>query len=131
PARAAHVRAARLAKQAGQGREVKRRAQVGPRQVNLDPPPQPGAGHGVAEPTARFAAEQGLEPASVEADRHDDQVVGATLALVAILDGDNDLLVAGFDGYRPPGERAVAARGVENCLGLLREHAAVGALEEL
>src|SRR5438034_729736 len=67
----------------------------------------------------------------MEADRHDDQVIGDALALVTVLDGDDDLLVTRVDRYRPPGERTVAARGVENRLGLLREHAPVGAREEL
>ena len=98
---------------------MKRRAQVGHRQVNVDPLLEPGPGHGAAEPAARFAAEQRLEPASVEADRHDDQVIGDALALAALLDGDDDLLVARVDPYRPPGQRTVAAGRVENRLGLL------------
>jgi hypothetical protein len=73
-AKAAQVREARPLGQPSEDREVKRRAQAGHRQVNVDPLLEPGPGHGVAEPTARFAAEQRLEPAGVKADRHDDQV---------------------------------------------------------
>ena len=95
--------------QPGEDREVKRRAQASHRQIHVDPPLEPGPGHGVAEPAARFAAEQGLEPASVETDRHDDQVIGDALTLVTVLDGDDDLLIAGFDASRPP-RRAPGSR---------------------
>src|SRR2546428_229655 len=57
-AKAAQVREARPLGQPGEDREVKRRAQPGHRQVDVDPPLEPGPGHGVAEPAERLAAEQ-------------------------------------------------------------------------
>ena len=92
---------------------MKRRAQAGHRQVDVDPPLEPGPGHGVAEPAERLAAEQGLEPASMEADRHDDQVIGDALALVTVLDGDDDLLVTRVDRYRP-GRRELSEAEVQS-----------------
>ena len=105
-AEAAQVREARPLGQTGQDREVKRRAQAGHRQVDVDPPLEPGLG--LAEAPARFVSEERLEPATTEADRHDDQVISDTLALATVLDGDDDLLVARVDSYRPPGERTVS-----------------------
>src|ERR1700748_1812368 len=111
-AKAAQVREARPLGQPGEDREVKRRGQgrhrqsdvdplvgPGPRQGDVDPLLEPGPGRGVTEPAERLAAEQCLEPASMEADRHDDQVVGDALTLVTVLDGDDDLLVARVDLY--------------------------------
>src|SRR5215475_707033 len=122
-AKAAQVRKARPLSEAGDRRQVQRRAQAGDRQIELNPPFELGAGE--------RAAEQPLEPASLEADRDDDEVVGDTFALAAVLDRDDHLPLAGVDRRRPPGERAKAARGVQDRLGLLGEHAAVGALKEL
>ena len=110
---------------------MQRRAQAGDRQIEPDPPFEVGAGERVAEPAAGLAAEQRLEPAGLEADRDHDEVVGDAVALAAVLDRDDYLPLACVDRGRPPGERAKAARGVQDRLGLLGEHAAVGALEEL
>src|SRR6266568_4132894 len=107
---------------------MKRRAQPGDGQIDLDPAFELGPGEPAVEPAARLAAEQPFVPAGLEADRDDDEVVGDTLALAAVLDGDDDLPLAGVDRHCPPGERAKAARLVEDRLGLQREDAPVGAL---
>ncbi len=77
---------------------------------------------------ASLPAEQSLEPAGLEADRDDHEVVGDTFALGAVLHRDDYLPLAGVDRHCPPGERAKAARLVEDRLGLQREDAPVGAL---
>ena len=86
-------------------------------QVRLDPPLEFGARERVGESATRLLAEQALEPAGLEADRDDHQVVGDVLALVSVLDRDGRLPLAGLDRHRPPGERAEAARLVEDRLG--------------
>src|ERR1039457_183489 len=89
------------------------------------------AGERAVDPPASLPAEQPLEPASLEADRDDDEVTGDTLALGAVLDRDGNLPLTGVDHVCPPGERTKAVKLVENRFGLRREDATVGALEEL
>ena len=117
-AKAAQVGEARSLGEPGDHGQVQRRAQASDRQVEVDPPFELGPRQRAGEPAARLAAEQPLKPASLEADRDDHQVVGDPLAFAAVLDGDDNLLLAGFDPHRPPGERTEAVRGVEDRLGL-------------
>jgi len=130
-AQAAQVGEARSLSEPRDQRQMERRAHAGDRQIELDPLFELGPREPTVEPAASLAAEQPFEPASLETDRDNNEVIGDTLTLVAVLDRDDNLPIAGFDRRCPPGERAKAARLVENRLGLLREDAAVGALEEL
>ena len=110
---------------------MQRRLQARHGQVHVDAALQliPGAGGG--EPGLRLPAQQALEPVPVEAARHDHQVIGDALALFPVAGGDHDLPRPGLDVQRPPGEGAEAVQLIEGRLGLDREHAPVGALEEL
>ena len=68
----AEIREARPLREAREDRQMKRRRQPGDRQVDVDASFELVADC-VLEPTPRVAAEQRLEPASVEADRDDDR----------------------------------------------------------
>src|ERR1035437_866474 len=110
-------KAARSLSEPGDQRQVERRAHARDRQIELDPPFELGARERAVEPPASLAAEQPLEPASLEADRDDDEVIGDTLALGAALDRDDNLPLTGVDQDCPPGERTKAVKLVENRFG--------------
>ena len=101
----AEVREARPLRETREDRQMQWRRQSGDRQVDVDPPFELGPGR-LLEPTPRIGAEQRLEPTRVEADGDHDEVVGDALALVVVLDRDDNLPVARFDRRRPAGERA-------------------------
>src|SRR6266567_617014 len=130
-AKAAQVGEAGPLSEPGDQRQVQRRAEASDRKVELDPAFELGSSEPGVEPAAGLAAKQPLEPAGLEADRDDNEVIGNPLALAAVLDRDHNLPLPGFDPHCPPGQRAKAARLIEHRLGLQREDAPVGALEEL
>ena len=96
-AKAAQVGEARSLGEPGDHGQVQRRAQAADRQVDVDPPVELLPRQRAGEPAAGLGAEQPLEPASLEADRDDNHVVGDPLAFAAVLDGDDDLLLASFE----------------------------------
>src|SRR5258708_10194211 len=121
-AQAAEIRKARALSQPGHQRQVERRAEARDRQVELDPAFEYGAREPGLEPAAGLAPEQPLEPAGVEADGHDHEVVGDALALAAVLDRDDNLAFSGLDRHGPPGDRPKPPSLVEDPLALPREN---------
>jgi len=82
---------------------VNRRGQLRDRQIDVDAPFQLGTRR-VLESALRVAPEQRLEPTSIEPDRDHDEVVGDSLALVVVLDRDDDLSIARLDRRGPSGK---------------------------
>src|SRR6266851_10526360 len=113
-AKAAQVGEARSLSEPRDPRQVQGRAQPGDRQVELDRSLELGSGQSVLDLAAGLAAQQPLEPAGVEADRDDNEVVDDPFALVVVLDRHDNLSVASLDLHRPPSQRAKAARLVEH-----------------
>ena len=110
---------------------VKRRNHSCNREIDVDAPFETLTGKSAVEQVPSLPAEQLLEPMTVEADCNHHEVVGDSFALLAVLDGDDDLLLAGLDRRGSSGERAEATRLPESRFGPQREDAAIGSLEEL
>src|SRR5262245_57921646 len=130
-AEATQVGEARPLLEPGEHRQMQWRTEIGDREVEADAPFEMSSHARSVQPTPRLVTQQRLEPTSVEPDRDDDQVVDDALPLVAVLDRDDDLSLSRLDRRRAPSESAKAAGLVEYRLGLQRDDAAVGALEEL
>src|SRR5262249_35841615 len=75
-AEAAQVGEARPLREPREHRQMQRRGQPFNREVDADAPFELGSGERGLEPAPCLLAEQRLEPARVEADRDDDEVVG-------------------------------------------------------
>src|SRR5215831_17153282 len=130
-AEAAEVRKPRPLREPRHDRQVQRRRQAGYGQVDIDHALQFAAAQRVPVPGARVLTQEGLEPAPIEADGHDNGVIRDALALIAVGDGHNHVVLARLDPGRPPSESVQAARLVEHRLSLQREDATIGAHQEL
>src|SRR6516225_7576193 len=126
-AEAAEVREPRPLREPRHDRQVQRRRQAGHGQVDADHTLQLAAAQRVPVPGARVLTQEGLKPAPIEADGNDNGVVGDALALIAVGDGHDHVVLARLDRGRPPGQCAEAARLVERRLGLQREDATISA----
>src|SRR5436305_12887032 len=90
-----------------------------------------GAAQRIPVAAAGVLTQEGLEPAPIKADGNDNGVIRDALALIAVCDGHNHVVLARLDRGRPPSQSAQAARLVERRLGLQREDATIGALKKL
>jgi hypothetical protein len=93
--------------------------------------PAGGLADGLGQGVVAAAAEQGHEPQRVEADRHHHPVEGQPFPALVVVDLHDDLGLDRLQVGDPPGQGADQPGPVEQLLDLDREHAPVGALEEL
>src|SRR5258708_56819 len=82
------------------------RAQAGHGHVGVGHTRPPATANRVPVPGARGLAQDGLEPPPVEADGNDYRVIRDTLALIAVRDSHNHVVLARLDLGGPPGESA-------------------------